>query len=36
MDQSNNMLMDKERLLQIFDYLNERLKANQLQDGAKL
>lgn len=31
MDQSNNMLMDKDRLLQIFDYLNERLKANQLQ-----
>ncbi len=25
------MLMDKEKLLQIFDYLNERLKANQLQ-----
>lgn len=31
MDQSNNMLMDKDRLLQIFDYLNERLKENQLQ-----
>ena len=31
MDQSNNILMDKDRLLQIFDYLNERLKANQLQ-----
>ena len=31
MDQSNNMLMDKDRLLQIFDYLNERLKSNQLQ-----
>lgn len=31
MDQSNNVLMDKDRLLQIFDYLNERLKANQLQ-----
>lgn len=31
MNQSNNMLMDKDRLLQIFDYLNERLKANQLQ-----
>ena len=31
MDQSNNMLMDKDRLLQIFDYLNERLKVNQLQ-----
>ena len=31
MNQSNNILMDKERLLQIFDYLNERLKSNQLQ-----
>ncbi len=32
MDQSNNdMLMDKDRLIQIFDYLNEMLKANQLQ-----
>lgn len=31
MDESNNMLMDKDRLLKIFDYLNERLKANQLQ-----
>ena len=31
MDQSNNKLMDKDRLLEIFDYINERLKANQLQ-----
>lgn len=32
MDQSyNNMLMDKDRLIQIFNYLNEMLKANQLQ-----
>lgn len=32
MDQFNNdMLMDKDRLIQIFDYLNEMLKANQLQ-----
>ena len=31
MDKSNNILMDKDRLLQIFAYLNERLKANQLQ-----
>lgn len=31
MDQSNNKLMDKDRILQIFDYINERLKANQLQ-----
>lgn len=27
----DNVLMDKKRLLQIFDYLNERLKENQLQ-----
>ena len=27
----SNMLMGKDRLLQIFDYLNERLKENQLQ-----
>lgn len=32
MDQSyNNMLMDKDRLIQIFNYLNEMLKENQLQ-----
>lgn len=28
---SGNMLMDKYRLIQIFEYLNERLKENQLQ-----
>ncbi|SNS52113.1 hypothetical protein SAMN05446037_101218 [Anaerovirgula multivorans] len=32
MDALNNIkLMDKSKLLQIFDYLNERLKENQLQ-----
>lgn len=32
MDQSNHIdLMDKTKLLKIFDYLNERLKENQLQ-----
>lgn len=31
MDGFNNMLMDRDKLLQIFDYLNERLKENQLQ-----
>ena len=32
MDNSRNIpLMDKEKLLQIFDYLNERLRENQLQ-----
>lgn len=32
MNESNeNMLMDKDKLLNIFDYLNERLKENQLQ-----
>lgn len=29
--QNNTGLLDKKRLLQIFDYLNERLKENQLQ-----
>lgn len=31
MGKFNNMLMDRDKLLQIFDYLNERLKENQLQ-----
>ena len=31
MSKFNNMLMDRDKLLQIFDYLNERLKENQLQ-----
>ncbi len=32
MDKFNNIgLMDKSKLLKIFDYLNERLKENQLQ-----
>ena len=32
MDETNNeMLMDRDKLLKIFDYLNERLKENQLQ-----
>ena len=31
MGEFDNMLMDREKLLQIFDYLNERLKENQLQ-----
>ena len=31
MGEFNNKLMDRDKLLQIFDYLNERLKANQLQ-----
>ncbi|MDX9917854.1 MAG: hypothetical protein RBT15_07530 [Gudongella sp.] len=31
MDKSDNLLMDREKLLQIFAYLNERLKGNQLQ-----
>lgn len=31
MGEFNNMLMDRDKLLQIFDYLNERLKENQLQ-----
>lgn len=31
MGKFNNMLMDRDKLLQIFDYLNERLKDNQLQ-----
>ena len=31
MDKFDNMLMDRDKLLQIFDYLNERLKENQLE-----
>ena len=31
MNKFNNMLMDRDKLLQIFDYLNKRLKENQLQ-----
>ncbi|MDD4834537.1 MAG: DUF6036 family nucleotidyltransferase [Lutispora sp.] len=31
MGEFNNILMDRDKLLQIFDYLNERLKENQLQ-----
>lgn len=31
MGEFNNILMDRNKLLQIFDYLNERLKENQLQ-----
>lgn len=31
MGEFNNVLMDRDKLLQIFDYLNERLKENQLQ-----
>lgn len=31
MSEFNNILMDRDKLLQIFDYLNERLKENQLQ-----
>ena len=31
MGEFNNILMDRDKLLEIFDYLNERLKENQLQ-----
>ena len=31
MGKSNNMLMDRDKLLLIFDYLNEILKENQFQ-----